>query len=114
MGMPQVPDRDHVPSLSEVIVELVESVALEELAMAHLMNAEGEKLQEIIDKYRNCHVCYNQFRTLCTDTHDILNSLIMKEWIMLNKLTTAMSLHDQLTDSRCTECFQPRGKCSKP
>ncbi len=114
MGMPQVPERDHIPSLSDVIVELVESIAFEELAMAHLMNAEGEKLQEIIDKYKNCQVCYSQFRALCNDTHDILNSLIMKEWIMLSKLSTAMSLHNQLVEPSCNDCFHPSNNCRKP
>jgi hypothetical protein len=44
MGMPVIPDGDR----DTAITDIIKSVALQEAALAHILNAEGEKMQAII------------------------------------------------------------------
>ena len=43
MSAPEIPERTQEESL----IDLLESIALEETALAHILNAEGEKIQAI-------------------------------------------------------------------
>ncbi|MCK8826734.1 hypothetical protein MWH25_03115 [Natroniella acetigena] len=43
MSAPEIPDRTQ----EEALTDLLESIALEETALAHILNAEGEKIQAI-------------------------------------------------------------------
>lgn len=55
MSMPTIPDIKPKIEISfeETIKLLLVSVALEELSLAHIMNAEAEKIQEVI-KHCSC------------------------------------------------------------
>jgi hypothetical protein len=46
MGMPVITPGDG--SREQAITDIIQSVALQEAALAHIMNAEGEKMQAII------------------------------------------------------------------
>ncbi|WP_408955248.1 hypothetical protein [Natroniella sp. ANB-PHB2] len=46
MSAPVIPDREQ----EEALTDLLESIALEETALAHFINAEAEKVQEIAKK----------------------------------------------------------------
>lgn len=50
MGMPNIPDIKPKIDITfdETIKLLLASIALEELSLAHIMNAEAEKIQEIV------------------------------------------------------------------
>lgn len=95
MGMPQVPERDKFPCPMDVVLQIIESVAIEELAMAHIMNAEGEKLQEFIRKFKQNEICEHGVNLAVSDTKNIINSLIMKEWLMLSKISTSFQILEQ-------------------
>lgn len=92
MGMPQIPEGTYRPSLGETVIDLLESIALEEMALAHIINAEGEKLQEIVTRYECNDLCYLQLKDGCQDSHSMINSLIMKEWLLLTKLKVVMDI----------------------
>lgn len=47
MGMPEFPDFGEPAPLEDILDRLLESIALEELALAHLVNAEAEKIQAV-------------------------------------------------------------------
>lgn len=96
MGMPQIPDGKNRPSFEETLIDLLESVAMEELALAHIMNAEGEKLQELIRKYACRDICYHQFENSCKNVGGMINSLIMKEWLLMSKLNTIIDIKNNL------------------
>ena len=92
MGMPEIPDGKNRPSYHETIIDLLESIALEEMAIAHIMNAEGEKLQEITRRF-GCHeLHFPQLEDGCRSTHDMVNSLIMQEWLLLNKMNSILAI----------------------
>ena len=46
MGMPEIVGSE--VTICQAITDIVESVALEQTALSHILNAEGEKLQAII------------------------------------------------------------------
>lgn len=48
MGMPEIKMHCHPISRDQAINDFIESIALEETALSHILNAEGEKLQKII------------------------------------------------------------------
>ncbi len=86
MGMPEVPKRDKLPNIKDVLIQILESVALEELAMAHILNAEGEKMQAVIANINHCNFCDDCITDAFKATNTTISSLIMKEWVMLNKI----------------------------
>ncbi len=111
MGMPQVPERDCLPSMNEVVAQILESIALEELAMAHIMNAEGEKMQALVQMLHSGNICCDCIQSLFKSTNTTLNNLIMKEWIMFNKLNTALEVYQQCEESPYDPCRQPCPLC---
>ena len=48
MTMPEFPPQHHRPDLYHTIIDLLDSIALEEIALSHLLNAEAEKIQYFI------------------------------------------------------------------
>lgn len=48
MSMPSIATNAHPVSMHQAVTDLLESIALEETAMSHILNAEGEKLQRAI------------------------------------------------------------------
>ncbi len=113
MGMPQFPERKHPPQVCDIVLELLESVAVEELALAHILNAEGEKLQELIKKFACTDLCPGQFDKLCNNTYSLINSLIIKEWVLLNKVHSALDIYDTMGPGRDDCCCPPphKGRC---
>lgn len=97
MGMPQIPDGKNRPNFNQTIIDLLESIALEEMAIAHIINAEGEKLQEVTKRYACNDLCYCELQENCKNTHGIINSLIMKEWLLLTKMGAVIELKDNST-----------------
>ncbi len=96
MGMPEVPKRDKLPNIKEALIQILESVALEELAMAHIMNAEGEKMQAIIANINHHNVCDDCISEAFKSTNSTINNLIMKEWVMLNKISKAFDIYTKI------------------
>lgn len=48
MSMPVIRRSEDPVSICQAITDLIESIALEETALSHILNAEGEKLQRVI------------------------------------------------------------------
>lgn len=98
MGMPQIPDGKHRPNFDETIIDLLESIALEEMAMAHIMNAEGEKMQEIIKKFACREICFSQIQESFDEVRSMMNTIIMKEWMLANKMDSVIKLNNSRKD----------------
>ena len=94
MGMPQIPEGTNRPTLDQTIVDLLESIALEEMAMAHIMNAEGEKMQEVVKQFGSSDICHHQVQSSCKDTQAMMNNLIMKEWLLFNRMNSIIKISD--------------------
>lgn len=104
MGMPQIPEGSNRPSFDETMIDLLESIALEEMAIAHIMNAEGEKLQEVIKRFGCCDVGFCQLHDSCKSTQGIVNSLIMKEWLLLSKMDSILTIKEHYIPAFLDDC----------
>lgn len=82
MGMPHIPSKCR----QEAINDLLESIALEETAMAHIMNAEGEKLQKSLDCNFPSPTSFQQVIELQNSVVELFDKLIQKQNILLSKL----------------------------
>jgi len=102
MSMPQIPEEKYRPSLQETVIDLLESIALEEIAISHLLNAEAEKTQALVNKL--CHdESYNLFKELvkCNKaTCKIVDTVIIKEWLLLKKMETVLEIDCCLKDNK--------------
>ncbi len=92
VGMPNIPEGKFRPSWNETVIDLLESIALEEMAIAHLMNAEGEKAQEVVRRYGGGDLCQQEMHQSCQDAQSMMNSFIMKEWLLFTKLNTVLTM----------------------
>ena len=48
MSMPVIAMHSNPVTMCQAVTDLLESIALEETALSHILNAEGEKLQRVI------------------------------------------------------------------
>ncbi|WP_367925538.1 hypothetical protein [uncultured Ruthenibacterium sp.] len=48
MSMPVITTSPNPISMSQAITDLLESIAMEETALSHILNAEGEKIQKAL------------------------------------------------------------------
>lgn len=107
MTMPQFPEVKNRPSLSETVIDLLESIAVEETAIANIIRAEAKKIGAFLGE--NCNfptnpsnediVYFNQ------GISRILETVLMKEWILLKKLETILQI-----DSKY---FKPKKDCDE-
>jgi len=120
MGMPEIPPQHHRPDLYHTIIDLLESIALEETALSHLLNAEAEKIQHFI-----CHISSCTPPDVLIDFNVVVNetleTIIMKEWLLLRKLEKVTRLFDKRippkhhSHSHCSTCStcKSHSSCTK-
>lgn len=87
MSMPNVPDikPEIVLNRNEVINLLLTSIALEEVGLSHIINAEGEKIQKILQEH-------------CVSLHDALKINHSVERMLRNIIKNQMLLQFKLED----------------
>lgn len=95
MGMPNIPDIKPVIDISfeETIKLLLSSIAMEELSLAHIMNAEAEKIQEVT----KCCAPNKMNDLLCIDksVDRVLRDVIKKEILLQFKFENVLDLFDK-------------------
>lgn len=95
MSMPTIPDIKPKIEISfeETIKLLLTSIALEELSLAHIMNAEGEKIQEIV----KCPSNNKLDDLICIDksVERVLRDIIKKEMLLEFKFENILELLDK-------------------
>ncbi len=95
MGMPNIPDfkPDIDISFEETIRLLLSSIALEELSLAHIMNAEAEKIQEVT----KCSGSNKMNDLICIDksVDRVLRDVIKKEILLQFKFENILDLMDK-------------------
>lgn len=100
MSMPQIPDGKHRPCFSDVIIDLLESIALEEMALAHLVNAEADKLQAFVGKDLDFPTCptNNEINKFNYGVQKLMDVIVMKEWLLLRKFENVIHCieHDEI------------------
>lgn len=94
MSLPNIPDIKPDIDLcrNDVINLLLSSIALEELGLAHIINAEGEKLQAGIE----LSTSLNDLTDLNKSAEKMLRSVIKKEMLLQFKMEDVLAIpeHD--------------------
>ncbi len=101
MGMPNIPDIKPKIEIEfeDTIALLLSSIALEELSLAHIMNAEAEKIQEVV-KMQGC----NKLEALlCIDksVDRMMKDVIKKEMLLEFKFENILELLDHKKKDEC-------------
>lgn len=94
MSMPTIPEEMFRPTIQEAVSDLFKSVAMEETALSHLLNAEAEKIQAFVGKQKDFPSRPSNADLLRFNKSVIalLDIVVMKEWLLLKKLETAMDI----------------------
>jgi hypothetical protein len=90
MSMPNIPDIKPCIDLEfeDVVNLLLASIALEEIGISHIINAEGEKIQEVIAK----HGCLEDLLKIDKSVQTTLRDLIKKEMLLEFKFENILEL----------------------
>lgn len=94
MSMPQIPENKHRPNLHDTIIDLLESIALEEMSLSHLLSAEAERIQAFVGKNQDFPTSSSTNEILCFNktSSNLLDTIVMKEWILYKKLLAALEV----------------------
>jgi len=97
MSLPEIPEVKFRPTMKEVIIDLLESIALEEIALSHLLNAEAEKIQAFTGKKLDFPTCPSnmEIAKFNQQTSKFLEVIVMKEWLLLRKLEDVLFLKEE-------------------
>jgi hypothetical protein len=90
MSMPNIPDitPDIDLKREDVINLLLTSIALEEIGISHLLNAEGEKMQKAI----KMATCFEDLINANKSTEKMIRTLIKKEMLLQFKLEDVLEI----------------------
>ncbi len=93
MSMPNIPDINPEISLcrQEVINLLLSSIAMEELSLSHIINAEGKKMQAFLEKSEFCNHP-NDLIAINESIHKTLEGIEKIENLLVNKLKSIIEI----------------------
>lgn len=92
MSMPQIPEELYRPTRHEVVIDLLKSIAMEETAISHILNAEAEKIQAFVGKELDFPGCSSghEIMRFNSQVFKVIDVLVMKEWLLLRKMENIM------------------------
>lgn len=97
MSMPKFPTEMHTPKLEEAINQTLSSIAMEQLALSHIMNAEGEKLQFVLGTLEDSkhekhekHVTVDELLEINESVRKMLDTIVSTEVVLKVKMTDAL------------------------
>jgi len=103
MSMPKFPS---VPDLNleDAISQIVSSIAMEELALSHIINTEGEKIQYVLGTLESSRstaqaVTLKDLLKVNESVRDMLGAVFMNQMFLLGKLSSAMNAFADLKDN---------------
>jgi hypothetical protein len=97
MSAPKIITPGNPVCRDQAITDLLESIALEETGLAHIINAEGEKIQKCIEVSQN----FNQLLAVNDSVSDTLKNIIKLQMLLQFKLEEISKIG----------CCHPHDKC---
>ena len=91
MSMPKFPRPDEILYREEAVNAILTSIAAEEMALSHIMNAEGEKIQYILERCADAQTVLEVNESV----NSVLDRIIDIELILKNKMRLAKSFIDK-------------------
>lgn len=84
MSLPNIPDINPLIKLKrrDIIHLVLASIAMEEISLSHILNAEGEKLQIVLKQ----HPCISEILEINRSTERILRNIIKKQMLLHFKM----------------------------
>lgn len=87
--MSQIPN---INNINRAIIDILESISLEEKSISNILNAESERLKIVAQSYHVGNLCFSDLNKNCKNLNTTLVDVIMKEWLLLNKLNKVEDL----------------------
>lgn len=114
MSMPNIPDITPNIELDrdEAVTMLLASIALEEMGLAHILNAEGEKLQHVLGLHTKKNVCSNEILAINNSVEKVIKSVTRLQLILQEKLENVLGLIPK-EDSPCRPVYPKLSCCLK-
>jgi hypothetical protein len=102
MSLPNVPDINPTITLTreEVYHLLLASVAMEELGLANIMNAEGEKIQKFLS---SDEVCLEALVMIGRSVERMMRTVMKSQLLLLCKLEDILWLEEDPNDDENSE-----------
>ncbi|AOM14235.1 hypothetical protein [Bacillus thuringiensis] len=114
MSLPNLPDITPDISLTreEVINLLLSSIAMEEIGLSHILNAEGEKLQHFMKQKKRSFCKYIAINRSVNDT---LKTIVKSQLLLQLKLEEVNSIKSVENHEHCKSCksYEGRTPCFK-
>ena len=116
MGIPTLPKQRHRPNFDETMIDLMESIAKEELALSHLIASESNKIKAFVGTELDFPTCPTTTEILNFNysVNKLMDTVLMKEWLLLKKLETVSHMkstfklenecEDVYTNDCCPDC----------
>lgn len=82
MSMPIIEKAECPVSREQAVTNLIESIALQQAALSHILNAEGEKIQKIL---KVC-TCNEEIFKVNESVKEVLNAVTHLEHLLVTKL----------------------------
>lgn len=103
MSLPNIPDIDPKITLDrcKTIELLLSSIALEEISLSHILNAEGEKLQLFL---KTDPKCLDDFIKINDSVNKTLRTIVKSQILLHFKLEDVISLDTEECRGKSAEC----------
>ena len=97
MSMPKFPEQETILSKDEALNAILTSIAMEETALSHILNAEGEKIQcavKLMEQKKCCNGCIDMSEILRVNESvaSLLEQITDLQIILKNKFRLAARL----------------------
>jgi len=91
---PELPDLD----IESSVAQILSSIALEEVALSHILNAEGEKIQYALGTLENSVLVepatFEQVMEVNESVKDMLGAVSLNQMFLLGKMSKAMDIYN--------------------
>lgn len=96
MSLPTFPDKGSIPNRDEAVNQILSSIAMEELGLSHIINAEGEKIQYVLGTISGVSgpeepVTIDKLLALNKSVQKTLDSTMMNQFYLKEKMNNALS-----------------------
>ena len=110
--MPEFPEPNPDFSQEQALTMILSSIALEELSLSHIVNAESEKIQYVLEN-KCCHSSADAKDILAVNksVKEVLDTVLQNQMILKNKMDKVLDYLPQPPDPPAS-CKPPGGYCS--
>ncbi len=115
MSLPNIPNITPIITIDreEALTMLLASIALEEMGLAHIINAEGEKIQYVLNTEINKSVSIQEIQEINQGVERVIRSTTKLQMLLQEKLENIISLihqRPQCSEPPCSCPTEPQGK----